>query len=296
MPVPPTVVLRTPDGRVHRLHPGGLVGRLATAALRVEHPRISEAHAMVSLRGRQLVLLGLRGALCVRGRWVRDAVLEPGTRLGLAEDYQVVVDDVVLPQRVLALDGLGHGRVELDRPELSLYAAPPRVAPGASLDADAVVWCTGGVWRYQLRGGEPAPLSDFTLGAQSVRIVEVPLSGTPKTSTAAKRTPPLSVVVWPGHTEITASGRRPVKLTRNAHAIVQAVAEVTGGRGSAHWQQVADLVWRVNATEDNWFTNHRRLRERLVRHGLPEDLVACEDGQVSLRLRSEVDRLEIVDG
>lgn len=40
--------------------PGDLIGRLPGAALQIADPRVSEAHAMVSLRAGELVLLALR--------------------------------------------------------------------------------------------------------------------------------------------------------------------------------------------------------------------------------------------
>ena len=47
----PAVHLRLPDGRTAVLGHGDLIGRLESAALPLADPRISEAHAMVSLRG-----------------------------------------------------------------------------------------------------------------------------------------------------------------------------------------------------------------------------------------------------
>ncbi len=56
----PFVRLRTHDGVTADVPPGGLIGRLPGAALRLDDPLVSEAHALVSLRGRKLKLLALR--------------------------------------------------------------------------------------------------------------------------------------------------------------------------------------------------------------------------------------------
>ena len=56
----PTVSLQLPDGSIHELGHGDLIGRLWTAALHLDDGRISEAHAMISLRGSELHLLALR--------------------------------------------------------------------------------------------------------------------------------------------------------------------------------------------------------------------------------------------
>jgi pSer/pThr/pTyr-binding forkhead associated (FHA) protein len=45
------VRIRLPDGTERRVSPSDLVGRLETAALHLDDARISEAHALVSLRG-----------------------------------------------------------------------------------------------------------------------------------------------------------------------------------------------------------------------------------------------------
>ena len=52
----PCVVFRGPDGQRHRVPHGGVIGRLSGAALVLRDPRVSEAHAMVSLRGGALHL------------------------------------------------------------------------------------------------------------------------------------------------------------------------------------------------------------------------------------------------
>ena len=68
---------------------------------------------------------------------------------------------------------------------------------------------------------------------------------------------------------------------------------LTQGGGTVHWLEVAERIWRVNATEDNWYTNLARLRERLRAAGLPQDLVRCTDGQVQIALREGVDDVDL---
>jgi hypothetical protein len=299
MPRPPSVLLRPPDAEPVRLHPGGIVGRLAAAALRLEDPRVSEAHALLSLRGRALKLLALRGALGVRGRWLGEVELREGQRVSLAEGLALEVLEVVLPVSVLALEAPDGVRVELDRPEMSLSLGPLRAEAGAQPDAVAWAWCSGDRWWLQARGSRPVELDEgavVTLGDQELRVSSLPLPalGTPATSSAGKLHPPLTLRCWPQHTEISVEGRQhPVKLTRNAHAIVRETAALTAEGGSVHWLEVAERIWRVNATEDNWYTNLARLRDRLRQHDLPPDLVRCSDGQVQLALREGVDSVEL---
>lgn len=63
----PTLIARTLDGRRHELFPGDFIGRLDRAALRIDHPAISEAHALVSARGEALWLRQLRGRIGLEG-------------------------------------------------------------------------------------------------------------------------------------------------------------------------------------------------------------------------------------
>lgn len=62
------VHLASADGQIHVLGHGDLIGRLWSAALCLSDPRVSEAHAMVSLREGQLRLLALRGLFAIDGK------------------------------------------------------------------------------------------------------------------------------------------------------------------------------------------------------------------------------------
>ncbi len=59
--VRPLARFLAPDGRSELLGPGDIIGRMPTATLTINDPHVSEAHALVSLRGSELKLPGLRG-------------------------------------------------------------------------------------------------------------------------------------------------------------------------------------------------------------------------------------------
>ena len=99
-----TVTLRTQDGELHQLGHGDIVGRLWSAALPLSSPHVSEAHAMVSLRGGHMHLLSLRGLFAFRGKPSKDLVLAPGQRIAFARNVEVTVVEVVLPEATLGLD------------------------------------------------------------------------------------------------------------------------------------------------------------------------------------------------
>ena len=78
------VRFRCPDGSIAELAHGDLIGRLGTAALHLDDARISEAHAMISLRGEELKLLALRGRFAVGNKPLSGLTLAEGQRISFA--------------------------------------------------------------------------------------------------------------------------------------------------------------------------------------------------------------------
>ena len=170
-----SVELRLPSGDRITLFHGDLIGRLWSAALRLDDARISEAHAMVSCRGREMKLLALRGRFAVGGVPVKEAVLRPGLEVHLAPGLVVEVLDVTTPGAVLRLSAPGVPERDVAG-VLTLYGGvEPRVRAGWRPDGHGWIWPTGDGW---MRSGEPAtPLQDgdtWDLGgtAFSVRLAE----------------------------------------------------------------------------------------------------------------------------
>lgn len=307
MPSLPTVILRAPDGTRHTLHAGHLIGRLPSAALRLDDPRISEAHALVSLRGRALKLIGLRRSLGVGRSWVAEVELRPGLKVLLEEDLGVEVVDVTgLDGSLLAIEAEGFKAIELDQPELSVLLDPLQVVAGWKREAAAWIWRGEDRWTAQIANGAPMTLAagaELTIAAHSLRVVEVPLDRA-ATRSGGRLHPPLTITIHAMHTEIQVQGRHDVvKLKDNAHAILAAIARESRGGAPAHWTLIARRVWGKRAqrhiddglrtTETNWYMNRARLREKLNKAGLP-DLVEGEDGDVRLALRPGVDEVVLV--
>ncbi|MFH1466029.1 MAG: hypothetical protein ABIO70_16715 [Pseudomonadota bacterium] len=91
-------------------------------------------------------------------------------------------------------------------------------------------------------------MEGVALVARSLRLADLAV---PRTIGAGRLWPPLRIVGWPGHTEIRIEGRAtPLSLTRNAHSLIRETARLTRGGGSAHWQEVAERIWRFGAVED----------------------------------------------
>jgi hypothetical protein len=97
------VRFKLPSGDEVELEPGDLVGRMPRCDLRIEDPRVSEAHALVSLRGTTLKLLALRGRISVGGKPVTEVALAADQRILLGGFYPLIVTSLSVPDAVLAL-------------------------------------------------------------------------------------------------------------------------------------------------------------------------------------------------
>ena len=109
------VRVRLSDLSTVELAPEAVIGRMRSATLRLNDPSISEAHAMVSLRGSVLKLLALRGRFMVDGAPQSEVVLREGQRIELGARVLLDVLTVSIPPEVLALRAEG----------LPLQALPP---------------------------------------------------------------------------------------------------------------------------------------------------------------------------
>ncbi|MEN0068266.1 MAG: FHA domain-containing protein, partial [Myxococcota bacterium] len=176
------VVLAQGSGSEVRMRPGDLVGRLRSADLRIDDPRVSEAHAYVSLREGALRLLALRGGLAVDGRLLREVSLTQGQRILLAKGpppVELTVRDVVHPQVMLALRGGGFDDEVLTGRCLSILGpAPLSLVEGYRPTAHAVLWTNGEGWMIRL--GDEAPRTLVTglvlpVANAQVEVVEVAL-------------------------------------------------------------------------------------------------------------------------
>ena len=99
----PFVRFRLADGTTAQVSPGGLIGRARSAELKIANPEVSEAHALISLRGHQLHMLSLRRWIILDGERCSAIALRPGQRIFLAQTVVLEVEAVELPAHVLVL-------------------------------------------------------------------------------------------------------------------------------------------------------------------------------------------------
>ena len=76
---------------------GGIIGRGLTAQLRLADPGVSEAHALVTLRGRELRIMALRGRVVINDVPVSEATLRVGQRVVLSAGTALTVVAVEVP-------------------------------------------------------------------------------------------------------------------------------------------------------------------------------------------------------
>ncbi len=284
-------VVRGPSGQVVELAPGALIGRMRRCELCIEDGRVSEAHALVSLRGVSLMLLPLRGRFTFEGRLRSELALESGQRLELAPGLEVEVLEVVLPEQVLAVELTGLPPQVLLGTS-SVLRAPALVA-GWVPDALAHLWPQETGWRIERPGQAPAPLRagelhhlapGVTLGTS---LQPLGSAGATPTSLEGGHEAPLHVVARFHSVHISSGGRERCVLDGLQ---ARCVSELVAFQGPTPWLLVARELWPGPLDEKllraRWDTTLARLRTRLRQAGLRGDLVrSTHAGHVELLLR-----------
>lgn len=274
------VRFRLPDGRDAALYHGDQIGRLRSVALPIDDARISEAHVMVSLRGTELKLLSLRGMFAIGGKPQREAALRVGQRVALAAGFELEVMDVVLPERVLALEGDGLPRHALAGVNSLYVSGRPDLTPKYRRDADAHIWSHGDAWRLRLGTQErQVGVGDvFELSNRSFRFVEMPLStaGQSPTHMAGQVQAPLRLVAQFDTVQIHQAGQ-PVFVLNGIGARI--VSELVAFDGPASWDVVAGQIWPDSDPGDlraRWDTALSRLRRKLKKAHIRSDLISAD--------------------
>lgn len=284
------VRVRTPDGELVELGHGDLIGRLWNAALHIDDARVSEAHALVSLRGGALMLLALRGRFAVDQQPLAEVRLKAGMEILLARGLTIGIEEVVLPDAVLALEGDGLARVHLSG-VASLYAGePPSVEHKYRGDADAWVWGTGEGWRLRTRDGAVRALEGgetWQLRGRAYRVVAVPLesAGPARTRALGSVQAPLRMVAYYDTFHIHRDGRPPLQLRGQGARIL---SELVACGAPVEWHTLAEQLWPADKDDPahlrrRWDVALARLRSRLKGAGVRPDLIRA-DGSGLLEL------------
>lgn len=266
-----------PDGRAVAVSPGGIIGRMPTAALRLADPRVPEAAALVSLRGRDLHLLSLRGRLEIDGEAEDDAVLVAGQRVAVS-GVEIGVVGVDLPAQVLALRISGHAR-ELCAPVYSLVLAPePDLVPAYLDDTPLRAWSTAEGWAIDAGAGPErlAAGKSWSVAGVEVSAVTLELAAVASTATVGPGSA-LTLVVRSTSVHVHRPRRAPYALDGLA---AQLVTELALMRAPAPWDVVAREIWGddhdIPWLRANWDRTLRRLRHHLREADIRGDLVRAD--------------------
>lgn len=285
-----SVTVRLPNNDVETLFSGDQIGRTWSAALRLDDPDVSEAHAMVSLRGEQLWLLALRRRFMVGTKTMSAVALTPGLAVRLAPAVLLVVESLTLPDVVIGLEGSNLHAQALPG-TCSLVMDPhPRLTPGALSEALAVFWATDGRWRVRVAGGEPvdALLGGTVLaGGETFRIVPVALSSAGQSPTRADDSGPLRIVASFDTVQLHRADGTVAVLSGQ---LARVVSELVSVRQPLAWEELARPHWPQLDDRDSlrrrWDGLLGRLRDRFRDIGVRTDLVASTGaGLVELVLK-----------
>jgi hypothetical protein len=287
------VRIRTPDAQTVVLGPGDIIGRLATAALHLDDGRISEAHAMVSLRGRELKLLALRGLFAVAGKPIDEIVLREGLTVEIARGLELHVEDVVLPTALLAIEGDGLPRQVLAGTSSLVVTPRPALLPRYDGDAAAHLWDNGDCWRIRIAGGTARnllPGETWELAGKRFRAVAIAIERAGQAATALDGSihPKLRIVACFDSVHIHVEGKPVVSLDGISARIV---SELIAVGGPASWDLIAGQIWQDEVDRvqlrRRWDISLARLRGKLRDARVRPDLIrAGGTGQVELLLAS----------
>lgn len=273
------VKLSLPSGETCTVGPGAIVGRSFAADVHLEDGRVSEAHALISLRGGEFVLFALRGRIRVDGRDVPRVTLERGLEVELARGVVLRVLDLELPAELLALEGPGVPRQVLTG-VVSVCATPvPHVVASVRADAAALVFSDGLAWfvragdgpARRVRAGDELPVGGVKLRfvAQARLAVGTPETG-PASALGGLRlvSQGTSVQLWPpGATSPCVVSGQPA----------QVLAALLASGKPMRWEALAERLWQGDEPDE--VVRHRldvvlgKLRRRLEEAGVRRDLV-----------------------
>lgn len=297
MQVPSAELILSIDSSRVTVHPGTLIGRLAHAGVVIADPRVSEAHALVSLRCRSLRLLALRGALTVQGCDVDAVTLAPGVQVELADGLSIAVESVTLPTHGLVLCGTTPGPVELGASTCSLLAEGPglrvlRLVAGFVPGAAGHLWYSGSRLWIRPRGQDAEPLEidgRWTIEGRTLQVVQVPLDGTH--DTGFDRGGPFeqtSIVLVARYVTVHVyRGSGTSVITGKPANLVSELVRFAGK--PVPWMTVSRQIWGERPDREslrrNFDTTLARLRRQLRDLAIREDLVGLDGaGNVELVL------------
>jgi hypothetical protein len=267
-----------------------MIGRVASAALSLDDPRVSEAHALLSLRRGELYLLSLRRLIGVRGKPVSEVRLVAGLEVELAPGVVLTVTEVTTSATVLGVRGDGLGTRPLGQVGSFLAGPPLRLVGRFVPEAVAHVWSQGPeLWRLACGGAPPRAIAQgdrFVVAGVEVEVCVVDLEAVENPPTARGHDAPLRIVAHYDSVEIH---RVDAPVVTIGGIGARMISELVTYAGPVSWEALARELW--SDTTDAFELRHRwdvtlsRVRSRLREAGIRTDLLRSDGvGQIQLVL------------
>lgn len=261
---------------------GDIIGRMSGALVSIHDPRVSEAHAMISLRGGRLHLLALRRRFFVEKQLRSDIILCEGLRVELALGLGFRISALRLPQYVLGLSSASRPPVDLIEAVSFVVESRVEVVRGYVEGAVARLFPRDGGWCLTQADEHPRDVkvgSEFQLAGELFRLVNVPAHGAGTRATAAGENPAaIRLVLVNGRVDIfIQDGTHALSLSGIAARLVTALRNA--GEPVA-WTEIADGLWPdaedADLLRSRWDMALYRLRSKLRATDLRVDLVRTD--------------------
>ena len=253
---------------------------------------------MISLRGQELKLLALRGRFAVGNKPLSGLTLAEGQKISFARGLTLTVEEIVLPDSVMALSIGGPPQILLGATTIQTNPDGLRLIAGYREGAAALVWNRDDRWRIRIGEAEPVDLlsdSTHTINGHTATAVALPLSqlGSGATRLAGAITSPLRLVVQFDAAQIHRESE-PILVLSGISARI--LSELVAFGGPVGWAVLAGEVWPHiedrNRLRKQLDVSLTRLRKKLARGLIRADLVNSDGtGKLSLVL-AEGDRIE----
>jgi len=305
MSTPPYVIFRLADGSTTTLFPGEIIGRGVSASLLLDDHQISEAHALVSLRGASLQLLKLRGMLKLAGEdhFLGEITLEVGQHIVVSSQISLEVFKVSTPDEILVLEGLTRAPIPLTQSEYEIGGHPLSIHPREEDEVYASIWQSGETWMRRVSkeekvaviageewmvNGSPLCIKLATVDDASFENTESPLKIVEPPPSLAQVVLELSaeraVIRYPEDDEFYA-------ITGHSARILYITANATKKGIHMRWKDICDEIW-YKYKRNNWDSAKNYLRKKLREAGIRDTFFVYKGGQVWLDIRS--DREEVI--
>ncbi|HND33582.1 MAG TPA: FHA domain-containing protein, partial [Myxococcota bacterium] len=285
-----------------------LIGRISRMDLQLNDPRISEVHALVTLKDGSLWLKGLGAPLFVNGK------SEPQVRLAQDVEVELARSGIFLRVEKLYLPQQFPTLTLPDQPPQTLAASSYHLTAGmqlaAGLHPDALLslWSIGEDWFFRLATGEEGPCEDKKDWSIAGRSVHFGLCvGAKLVKTIQDDSLPRTYVIGSSTVSIKRENRRDVVFDgQQAQLLKLAILHGRNPETAFKWFDVVEEIWWPAFERDqrrlgidpekmrddfnkrkqkNYFVCIGGIRKRLHQEGIDKQILGTGNAFLTFRFR-----------